>query len=69
MDAFEKLLQLAIQDHTVIVSVIMHCCLAEKKFNPYYAVLAAKFCDYDRKYKVRSIHMNIFFFRLSHFFE
>lgn len=52
VDAFEKLLQAAIKDHSVIVSVIMHCCLSEKKFNPFYAVLAAKFCDYDRKYKV-----------------
>ena len=51
-EAFEKLLQLSIKDHKVIVSVIIHCCLSEKLFNPYYAVLAQKFCDFDRKYQL-----------------
>uniref|UniRef100_A0A336M238 CSON007788 protein n=1 Tax=Culicoides sonorensis TaxID=179676 RepID=A0A336M238_CULSO len=52
MDAFEKLLHLAIKDLRVIVTVIIHCCLSEKQFNPYYAVLAQKFCDHDRKYQL-----------------
>lgn len=52
IEAFEKLLQLAIKDHKVIVTVIIHCCLSENTFNPYYAVLAQKFCDYDRKYQL-----------------
>lgn len=52
MEAFEKLHHLAIKDHKVIVTVIIHCCLSEKLFNPYYAVLTQKFCDFDRKYQV-----------------
>lgn len=52
LDAFEKLHHLAIRDHKVIVTVIIHCCLSEKVFNPYYAVLSQKFCDFDRKYQL-----------------
>lgn len=52
IESFEKLLQLNIKDHRVIVTVIIHCCLSEKLFNPYYGVLAQKFCDYDRKYQL-----------------
>lgn len=52
IDAFEKLLHLAIKDHRVIVTVIIHCCLSEKTFNRYYAVLMQKFCDFDRKYQL-----------------
>lgn len=52
VDAFERLLRLAIKDQRVIVSIIIHCCLSEKMFNPYYGVLAQKFCEYDRKYQV-----------------
>jgi nucleolar MIF4G domain-containing protein 1 len=55
IEAFEKLHQLAIKDHRVIVTVIIHCCLAEKVFNPYYAVLSQKFCDVDRKYQVSDL--------------
>ena len=55
MDAFEKLQHLGLKDQQAreILYVIMDCCLQEKKFNPYYAVLAQKFCDYDRKNQVR----------------
>lgn len=52
MDAFEKLMHLSIKDPRVIITVIIHCCLSEKQFNPYYAVLAQKFCDSDRKYQL-----------------
>lgn len=58
IDAFEKILHLAIKDHRVVVSVIIHCCLSEKAFNPYYAVVAHKFCDYDRKYQVRKCRIS-----------
>lgn len=34
------------------MSVIIHCCLSEKAFNRYYAVLMQKFCDFDRKYQL-----------------
>lgn len=52
LDAFERLQQLGIRDQKVIVTVLIHCCLSEKVYNPYYAVLAQKFCDYDRKYQL-----------------
>lgn len=54
LDAFEKLLHLSLrgQQDREIVHVLMHCCLQEKTYNPYYAVLAQKFCEYDRKYQV-----------------
>ncbi|XP_015600311.1 nucleolar MIF4G domain-containing protein 1 [Cephus cinctus] len=54
LDAFEKLHHLGLKDQQEreIIYVIMDCCLQEKKFNPYYAVLAQKFCDCDRKYQM-----------------
>ncbi|KAJ6634215.1 Nucleolar MIF4G domain-containing protein 1 like, partial [Pseudolycoriella hygida] len=50
IEAFEKLNRLGIKDHRVIPTVIIHCCLSEKIFNPYYAVLAQTFCEGDRSY-------------------
>ncbi|XP_017887279.1 nucleolar MIF4G domain-containing protein 1 [Ceratina calcarata] len=54
LDAFEKLLHLGLKDHqeSEIIHVLMHCCLQEKKFNRYYAVLAQKLCEYNRKYQL-----------------
>ena len=54
LDAFEKLHHLGLKDgqKKEIIHVLMNCCLQEKTFNPYYVVLAQKFCDYDRKYQV-----------------
>ncbi|XP_015512025.2 nucleolar MIF4G domain-containing protein 1 isoform X1 [Neodiprion lecontei] len=54
LDAFEKLHHLGLknQQDREVIYVILDCCLQEKKFNPYYAVLAQKFCDYDRKYQM-----------------
>nr|CAD7571700.1 unnamed protein product [Timema californicum] len=54
LDAFEKLLHLGLknQQEREIVHVLMHCCLQEKQFNPYYGVLAQKLCNYDRKFQV-----------------
>ncbi|XP_074115780.1 nucleolar MIF4G domain-containing protein 1 [Cotesia typhae] len=51
LDAFEKIQHLGLKDQQAreIINVIMDCCLQEKKFNPYYAILAQKFCNYDRK--------------------
>lgn len=50
MDAFEKILRLSIKDQRTVVAVIIHCCLAEKKYNPYYSHVALKFSNHDRKY-------------------
>ncbi|KAJ8931819.1 hypothetical protein NQ314_015215 [Rhamnusium bicolor] len=54
LDAFEKLLRLSLknQQEREIINVILHCCLQEKAYNPYYAVLAQKFCEFDRKYQM-----------------
>lgn len=54
LDAFEKLHHLGLKDQqeNEIIHVLMHCCLQEKKFNRYYAVLAQKLCEYNRKYQL-----------------
>ncbi|KAG6447515.1 hypothetical protein O3G_MSEX005001 [Manduca sexta] len=54
MDAFEKLQHLGLkgQQEREIVHVLLACCLQEKTYNPYYAVLGQKLCDFDRKYQL-----------------
>ncbi|XP_066139516.1 nucleolar MIF4G domain-containing protein 1 homolog isoform X2 [Euwallacea fornicatus] len=54
LDAFEKLLRLGLktQQEREIIHIIVHCCLHEKSFNPFYAVLAQKFCEYDRRFQM-----------------
>ncbi|KAK9289580.1 hypothetical protein L1049_007736 [Liquidambar formosana] len=53
IDAFEKLLRLDLpgkQDRE-IMRVLVDCCLQEKVFNKYYAVLASKLCNHDKNHK------------------
>lgn len=53
IDAFEKLLRLDLpgkQDRE-IMRVLVECCLQEKVFNKYYAVLAFKLCEHDKNHK------------------
>ncbi|XP_071590847.1 nucleolar MIF4G domain-containing protein 1 [Heliangelus exortis] len=54
MDAFEKLLKLGLKDQQEreIVHVILHCCLQEKTYNPFYAFLAGKFCEFERRFQM-----------------
>ncbi|KFP77979.1 Nucleolar MIF4G domain-containing protein 1, partial [Acanthisitta chloris] len=54
MDAFEKLLKLGLKDNQEreIVHVVLYCCLQEKTYNPFYAFLANKFCEYERRFQV-----------------
>ncbi|XP_029178156.1 nucleolar MIF4G domain-containing protein 1 [Nylanderia fulva] len=54
LDAFEKIHHLGLknQQQREIIYVIFNCCIQEKKFNPYYAILAQKLCDSDRKYQL-----------------
>ncbi|XP_065359794.1 nucleolar MIF4G domain-containing protein 1 homolog [Calliphora vicina] len=52
IDAFEKILHLAVKDQRSIAYVTIHCCLNEKASNPYYAHLALKFCNFNRKYQL-----------------
>ncbi|XDV18064.1 hypothetical protein PO909_023837 [Leuciscus waleckii] len=54
LDAFEKLLRLGLknQQEREIVHVLTDCCLQEKMFNKFYAVLAEKLCLHDRRFKM-----------------
>ncbi|XP_039382438.1 nucleolar MIF4G domain-containing protein 1 isoform X2 [Mauremys reevesii] len=54
LDAFEKLLKLGLKDQQEreIVHVLLDCCLQEKTYNPFYAYLANKFCEYDRRFQM-----------------
>ncbi|XP_009474274.1 PREDICTED: nucleolar MIF4G domain-containing protein 1, partial [Nipponia nippon] len=54
LDAFEKLLKLGLKDQQEreIVHVILYCCLQEKTYNPFYAFLANKFCECERRFQV-----------------
>ncbi|XP_043824984.1 nucleolar MIF4G domain-containing protein 1 [Dromiciops gliroides] len=54
LDAFEKLLKLGLKDQQEreIVHVLIDCCLQEKIYNPFYAYLASKFCEYERRFQM-----------------
>ncbi|KAM4606748.1 nucleolar MIF4G domain-containing protein 1 [Polymixia lowei] len=54
LDAFEKLLRMGLKDQQEreIVHVLMDCCLQEKTFNAFYAVLGEKFCSHDRRFQM-----------------
>ncbi|EFN89915.1 nucleolar MIF4G domain-containing protein 1 homolog [Harpegnathos saltator] len=54
LDAFEKIHHLGLknQQQREVIYVIISCCIQEKRFNPYYAILAQKLCDADRKYQL-----------------
>ncbi|XP_028605970.2 nucleolar MIF4G domain-containing protein 1 [Podarcis muralis] len=54
LDAFEKLLKLRLKDQQEreIVHVLIDCCLQEKTYNPFYAYLSAKFCEYEKRFQM-----------------
>ncbi|XP_020791356.1 nucleolar MIF4G domain-containing protein 1 [Boleophthalmus pectinirostris] len=54
LDAFEKLMRMGLKDkqEREIVHVLMDCCLQEKTFNAFYAVLGEKFCAHDRRFQM-----------------
>ncbi|XP_023170646.2 nucleolar MIF4G domain-containing protein 1 homolog [Drosophila hydei] len=52
VDAFEKILHLSLKDQRTVAYVIIHCALNERHANPYYAHLALKFCQYNRKFQL-----------------
>ncbi|OWF40014.1 nucleolar MIF4G domain-containing protein 1-like [Mizuhopecten yessoensis] len=54
VDAFERLLRLGLkhQQEREIIHVILDCCQQEKSFNPFYAYLLQKFCEYDRRFQM-----------------
>lgn len=41
------------QQEREIVHVILYCCLQEKTYNPFYAFLANKFCECERRFQVK----------------
>ncbi|XP_066441831.1 nucleolar MIF4G domain-containing protein 1 [Eleutherodactylus coqui] len=54
LDAFENLLKLGLKDQQEreIVHVLIDCCLQEKSYNPFYAFLSSKFCEFDRRFQM-----------------
>ena len=54
MDGFQKLVRLGLKDvqEREVVHVLLDCCLQEKHFNPYYAYLAQKLCEYKKANQV-----------------
>lgn len=40
------------QQEREIVHVLVDCCLQEKTYNPFYAFLAGRLCDSDRRLQV-----------------
>ena len=53
-DAFEKLVRSGMLKPKVerdVIRVIVHCCGEEKAYNPYYAYLAIRCCEYQAKSK------------------
>eukprot|EP01133_Synstelium_polycarpum_P019015 gene19015-22761_t len=53
IDAFEKLMELELKDKQdrEVVQIILHCCMKERKFNPYYLHLLNRLCNHDGNYK------------------
>ncbi|KAJ3037157.1 hypothetical protein HK097_003599, partial [Rhizophlyctis rosea] len=53
-DAMERLLKLRLKDkqEREIVRVLLHCCAQEKVYNPYYALVAQKFCGHGHGFKI-----------------
>ena len=54
MEASERLLRLNLkpQQEREILHVIIDCCLHEKIFNPYYALVVQKFCHLHRRFQI-----------------
>nr|KAJ3419855.1 suppressor of glycerol defect [Polyrhizophydium stewartii] len=54
LDAFERLLRLNLKDKQErdIVRVLIHCCVHEKVYNPYYALVASQFCNHAHAFKI-----------------
>lgn len=45
-------LRLKDQQEREIVHILIDCCLQEKTYNPFYAYLSAKFCEYEKRFQV-----------------
>ncbi|XP_063964837.1 nucleolar MIF4G domain-containing protein 1-like [Lytechinus pictus] len=53
-DAFEKLVRLGQKGgrDREVVHVTLDCCQQERSYNPYYAYLGTKLCQFDRKFRM-----------------
>ena len=53
LHAFENLLNLNLKgkEDREIVNVLVHCCLKEEAYNPFYGYLAAKLCAFTKNYR------------------
>jgi nucleolar MIF4G domain-containing protein 1 len=53
LEAFERLLRLGLKpvQEREIVRVIVHCCGASRRYNPYFALLSARLCQHDHRAK------------------
>lgn len=56
--AFEKLLRLSLkgQQEREIIYVLIVMLLKEKTFNAFYPMLIARFCEFDKRFAVSSLH-------------
>lgn len=63
MDAFNKLVRLGLKglQQEEIVSVLIHCLLVYKVYNPFFAYVAQQLCQSNRKYQV-TITKNMFYY-------
>ncbi|KAF9972071.1 suppressor of glycerol defect [Actinomortierella ambigua] len=54
LDAFERLLKLNLREvqQREIVRVILHCAGNEQVYNPYYALVGQRLCQYDHSFKI-----------------
>lgn len=54
LDGFNKLVRLGLKgpQQEEIVSVLIHCLLIYKIYNPFFAYIAQQLCESDRKYQV-----------------
>ncbi|KAJ3076203.1 suppressor of glycerol defect [Podochytrium sp. JEL0797] len=54
VDAYEKLTRLGLKQkqEREIVRVLLHCCTNEKTYNPYYYLVATKFCSASHGFKI-----------------
>jgi nucleolar MIF4G domain-containing protein 1 len=54
LDAFERLMNLKLQNKQdrEIVRVIMECCLQEKIYNPFYALVGQKLCEHSHNHRM-----------------
>ncbi|KAI9330182.1 hypothetical protein BDR26DRAFT_1011420 [Obelidium mucronatum] len=54
VDAHEKLMRLGLKQkqEREIVRVLLHCCTNEKTYNPYYYLVATKFCSSSHGFKI-----------------